>query len=222
MHLYFHIIISIMLIIVILLSLFLLLYDNYYVNYCYFDRQFLGSGTCKCFCYSQCSLWTFCRPIRGKITWLIYINSYFHGLFELPRQTCFRIPMFCGKPISFFRADGKKSAFFPRLKKIIIIKRKMDFFPNSWNGFLTQNFWIRKHLIMLYFLRCRNIKINIDFISTQNEIFMYGGTEKNGSVSADLWVYDVTQHSWRNLTKRAGTCHSSKMCDEFQVLEMFY
>lgn len=38
---------------------------------------------------------------------------------------------------------------------------------------------------------------------------MYGGVEDNGSVSSELWAFDVSSKIWENVTVRAEHCNNT-------------
>ncbi|XP_067009750.1 attractin-like protein 1 isoform X3 [Anabrus simplex] len=42
-----------------------------------------------------------------------------------------------------------------------------------------------------------------------DKIYMYGGVEKGGTVSAELWAFDVSAQTWENITVRAEPCNST-------------
>lgn len=43
----------------------------------------------------------------------------------------------------------------------------------------------------------------------QDKIFMYGGVEISGEVSADLWAFDVNAKTWENITVRSESCNTT-------------
>ncbi|XP_065349257.1 attractin-like protein 1 isoform X2 [Cloeon dipterum] len=44
-----------------------------------------------------------------------------------------------------------------------------------------------------------------------DKIFMYGGVDVSGHVSAELWAFDISANAWENITVRAESCTHQKL-----------
>ncbi|KAF4528316.1 hypothetical protein B566_EDAN016846 [Ephemera danica] len=75
----------------------------------------------------------------------------------------------------------------------------------------TENVWQPKHIP-------EHMKPQTRYGHSADKIYMYGGVDESGTITSELWTYDLSTNGWENINVHAESCNtglslSPVMCD---------